>query len=85
MFMDSAQIATSTYLALFGMVSGFALMIIVTDDAGAQTVCNFTITERSFPLSYQGTEAGGVWPWAVLVHSPRRFGTCPHAGWNVDP
>lgn len=36
--MDSTHIATSTYVAVFGMVSGFALMIIVTDDAGAQTV-----------------------------------------------
>lgn len=63
--MDSVQVATSTYVALFGMVSGFALMIIITDDAGAQTVYNFTIAERSFPLSYQGTEAGRG-PWAVL-------------------
>ena len=65
MFVDSVQIATSTYVAPFGMVSGFALMIIVTDGAGAQTVYNFTIAERLFPLSYQGTEAARVWPWAV--------------------
>jgi len=58
MFLDSSQVAISTYVAVFGMVSGFALMIIVTDGAGAQTVWSFAITEHSFPLSYQGTESG---------------------------
>jgi len=63
--MDSA---TSMYLAVFGMVSGFALMNIGTDEAGAQTVWNSTIAKRLFPPNYQ--DAAGC----VDVQSALRFG-----------
>ena len=77
MFMDSAQIETSTYVVVFGLVSGFASMITGTDEAGAQTMWNLPSSGVHFLPIIRARGSGPSLGRGCVVHSAR---WCPHAG-----